>query len=366
MDGKATQTGTERYRKKFEAQMEGNFRKTQGWWMSSIGLGTYLGEMDEDTDRRYTMAVQKAVESGCNVIDTAINYRFQRSERNVGAALGALTGGGKVQRDEIVVSSKGGFLSFDGAYPANPSRYFQQEYVEKGICTPEDIVANCHCMTPRYLENQLDRSLKNLGLDCIDIYFVHNPETQLAEVSRQDFLRRILQAFKMLEQKVTEGKIQIYGAATWDGFRVPPHARNYLSLEELIGLARNAGGDSHHFRAIQLPYNLAMPEAFARKNQKLGSASVSLLEAARAQGMLVLSSASIFQGQLASNLPDSIKEIFRGFQTDAQASIQFVRSTPGVSTALIGMSHEKHVEENLRTAQQPPLAWEKMKPLFED
>jgi aryl-alcohol dehydrogenase-like predicted oxidoreductase len=366
MDEKATEAGTERFRGKFEGQMAGHFRKTQDWWMSSIGLGTYLGEMDEDTDRRYTMAVQKAAQSGCNVIDTAINYRFQRSERNVGDGLKALIGRGEIKRDEIVVSSKGGFLGFDGSYPANPSRYFQQEYVEKGICTPEDIVANCHCMTPRYLENQLDRSLKNLGLQCIDIYLVHNPETQLAEVSRQDFLRRALQAFKMLEQKVAEGKIQIYGTATWDGYRVPPHARNYLSLEELIGLARNAGGDSHHFRAIQLPYNLAMPEAFVRKNQKLGSVSVSLLEAARAQGMVVLSSASILQGQLASNIPDSIKDVIRGFQTDAQASIQFARSTPGVSSALVGMSHEAHVAENLKTAQQPPLAWEKMKPLFED
>lgn len=366
MDEKATEAGTERYRKKFESQMEGHFRKAQDWWVSSIGLGTYLGEMDEDTDRRYAMAIQKAIQSGCNVVDTAINYRFQRSERNVGEALKGLIAGGQLRRDELVISSKGGFLSFDGSYPVNPSRYFQQEYVEKGICTAEEIVANCHCMTPRYLENQLDRSLKNLGVQCIDIYFVHNPETQLGEVSRQDFLRRTLQAFKMLEQKVTEGKIQVYGAATWDGFRVQPGARNYLSLEEMIGLARNAGGDHHHFRAIQLPYNLAMPEAFVRKNQKLGSASVSLLEAARGQDMLVLSSASILQGQLASNIPPSIKDVLRGFQTDAQASIQFVRSTPGVSTALVGMSREDHVTENLKTALQPPLAWEKMKQLFEE
>ena len=86
-------------------------------------------------------------------------------------------------------------------------------------------------MTPNYLENQMDRSLKNLNLDCIDIYFIHNPETQLSEVSRQEFLKRMRIAFQMLERKVSEGKIQVYGVATWDGFRVPANSRSYLSLE---------------------------------------------------------------------------------------------------------------------------------------
>jgi aryl-alcohol dehydrogenase-like predicted oxidoreductase len=221
-------------------------------------------------------------------------------------------------------------------------------------------------MTPSYLENQLERSLKNLNVDCIDIYFIHNPETQLSEISRQDFLRRILAAFKMLENKVAEGKIQFYGTATWDGYRQVPGDTSYLALEDLIGLARNAGGEDHHFRALQFPYNLAMPEALLEKNQNFGSAVVSTLEAAKNYGMIVLSSASILQGKLSKNLPQFMSDFFPNFATDAQRSIQFVRSTPGVTSALVGMSSIKHVHENLAVAQKEPEPWARLSQLFRE
>src|SRR5262249_15766020 len=144
-----------------------HFRRQQGCWISSIGLGTYLGEPDEKTDRAYSESVKLALQSGCNLLDTAINYRFQRSERVIGAAFSELLKSNAVTRDEIVFSTKGGFLSFDGVY-SNPSKYFETEFVKPGICQPEDLVAGCHCMTPAYLENQLDRSLKNLQIECAD------------------------------------------------------------------------------------------------------------------------------------------------------------------------------------------------------
>ena len=361
----ATPEGTERYRSRWKGP-QNHFRKIQDLNISSIGIGTYLGEMDEETDRNYEQCVFKALERGCNLIDTAINYRFQRSERNVGAALKKAIDAGIVSRDEVVVSSKGGFLSFDASYPPNPSRYIHDEYIATGICTPEDIVASCHCMTPSYLENQLERSLKNLQLDCIDIYFVHNPETQLGEISRQDFLKRMLAAFRVLEQKVEQGKIRFYGTATWNGYRENPNGKSYLSLEELIGLARNVGGEEHHFRALQLPFNFAMPEALLSKNQKFGSKSVSILEAAHLHKMIVLTSASILQGQLARNLPAFVTRFFQNLTTDAQRSIQFARSTLGVTTALVGMSTPQHVEENLQVASQSPVAWEQMEQLFSE
>jgi len=363
--GNATKEGTEHYQRRFEGVVPAShFSKIQGLTVSSIGLGTYLGETDEQTDRGYEESVVAAFERGCNVVDAAINYRFQRSERSVGAAVERACKAGSIHRDEVVISTKGGFLSFDGEYPANPSRYFHDEFVKTGICKTEDLIAGCHCMTPAYLENQLGRSLENLRLDCIDIYLIHNPETQLSEITRQDFLRGILAAFRMLEKKVAEGKIRMYGTATWNGFREPQNSRSYLSLEELIGLARDAGGEDHHFRAMQVPYNLAMPEAFLVKNQKFGSESVSLLEAAARHRMLVLCSASMLQGQLSRNLPDFVTKFFKGLRTDAHRALQFVRSTPGVSSALVGMSKISHVEENLKLASDPPLAWEEMKELF--
>ncbi len=364
IQGKATIEGTATYARKIAGVSSDHFRKANGWQMSTIGLGTYLGEPDPETDRAYTESISTAIQLGCNVIDAAINYRFQRSERNIADALTALIKEEKVSRGEIVLSSKGGFLSFDGEYPPNPASYFQKEYFDPGIFSKEDVAAGCHCMSPAYLENQLNRSLRNLNVDCIDIYFIHNPETQLSEISRQEFLKRMLAAFKMLEKKVSDGKIQVYGVATWDGFRVSPGSKSYLSLEDLIGLARNAGGEDHHFRAIQLPVNLAMPEAFVGKNQKFGSQSVSTLEAARLQEMIVLASASILQGRLSADLPEFVTDFFKDLPTDAQRSIQFVRSTPGVTSALIGMSRKAHVEENFLLAKRSPVAWETFQRLF--
>jgi aryl-alcohol dehydrogenase-like predicted oxidoreductase len=365
--GKATTEGTKRYVDRFGGKIPADhFRQIQGLSISSMGLGTYLGNPDDESDRSYESSIYKALECGANLIDTAINYRFMRSERNIGAALNKAIKENMISRDEVVISTKGGFMTFDGAYPSNPSRYFHDTYLSKGICSATDIVANCHCMSVSYLENQLNRSLENLGLETVDIYFIHNPEMQLSEISKQEFMKRILAAFQFLETQVDAGKIQFYGTATWEGYRKKPGAQEYLSLEEMIGLARVAGkGDDHHFRVVQLPYNLAMPEAFSLKNQNLGSSKVSLLEAASQQDMIVMASASILQGQLSRNLPLSIQEFFGKLKTDAQRAIQFVRSTPGVTTALIGMGTPAHAEENLDTAKVSPVPWETFQDLFE-
>jgi aryl-alcohol dehydrogenase-like predicted oxidoreductase len=354
--GKATTEGTRRYVERFKGKIpEDHFREAQGLFISSIGLGTYLGNTDQESDRNYEAAIFKALGGGCNLIDTAINYRFMRSEKNIGNALRKAIDEKVVSREEIVIATKGGFLS---AHP--------KDYIASGICKAEDIVANCHCMTPQYLQNQLNQSLENLGIETVDIYFIHNPETQLSEISRQEFLKRMLADFQFLEKEVQAGKIQFYGTATWDGYRKEEGKRGYLSLEELIGLARVAGkGDEHNFRALQFPYNLAMPEAFLLHNQNFGSQRVSVIQAAHNQNMIVLCSASILQGQLAQTLPESIQKFFAQLQTDAQKAIHFVRSTPGVTTALVGMGRPAHVEENLETAKVSPLPWEKFQGLFE-
>lgn len=129
-------------------------------------------------------------------------------------------------------------------------------------------------------------------------------------------------------------------------------------------VAREAGGDSHGFRFLQLPFNLAMPEALTLANQSAGGEQVSLLEAAQALGMAVVSSASIFQGRVARGLPETVREPLGSLATDAQTAIQFVRSAPGITTALVGMSSLDHVEENLQLVRVSPLPPEKLMELF--
>jgi aryl-alcohol dehydrogenase-like predicted oxidoreductase len=365
MSGTATAEGTDRYRKRFGDRIHhGHFRQAQGLWISSIGIGTYLGNYDDETDRQYQQAITRAVQCGSNVIDSAINYRLQRSERAIGAALKELSAKG-FARDEIIIATKGGFIPYDGLPPSDVRSYIESTFLKPGLAEPQDIISGCHCLAPAYLLNQIDCSLSNLDVECIDIYYVHNPETQLGKISRDQFNDRLLKAFHALENAVDAGKIRMYGTATWNGYRNEPQAKDYLSLAEVAGLAAKAGGEDHHFKFIQLPFNLGMNEALSSANQTIDSRTVTVLEAAQALGITVMCSASILQGQLATNLPPMIGAALQGLETDSQRSIQFVRSTPGVTTALVGMKQIKHVEESLRTARFAPAPWEQYSKLFQ-
>src|SRR5262249_46248578 len=278
---------------------------------------------------------------------------FQRSERVIGAALKQLFDVGKAARDEIVVATKGGFFPFENEPPRNARAWLMENIINPGVARPEDFV-DSHCMSPGYLAHQLGCSLTNLGVDTIDIYYVHNPETQLEAVPRDEFRERIRAAFEFLESAVADGRIGLYGTATWNGYRQPPNSRGYLSLAEMVEAASEVGGENHHFRVIQLPYNLAMPEALTSANQVVDGEHLSTLEAASRLGVTVMCSASLHQAMLTQNLPTFIANALTGLNTYAQRAIQFVRSTPGVATALIGMSQRSHVEENMGVAKQPP------------
>jgi len=368
--GHATPEGTARYRDRFpQLRDAGHFRRpkqvpgTGELWLSSIGLGTCLGEPDDTTDREYIAAIAAALRSGINVLDTAINYRHQRSERNIGAALQQLIESGELKREEVLVCTKAGYLSFDGNLPADPRSYFLREYVEPGILDPNQLVGGMHCMTPSYLENQIERSRRNLGLETIDVFYVHNPESQLAEVSRDVFHQRLRDAFVMLEKQVKSGRLSDYGMATWSAFRLPEGSRDFVGLADVVELAREVGGGDHHFRFIQLPFSLAMPEAYGLANQRSGKQKKSLLAAATELGLAVMGSASLHQGQLAHGLPDFVTRGL-GLKTDAENAIQFSRSAPGITTSLVGMGHKEHVAANLKPALIPPSPVEEWSKLF--
>jgi len=318
-----------------------------GLRLSSLGIGTYLGRDDAPTDALYAQSVRRALQLGINVIDSAINYRNQRSERAVGAAIRE----SGVPRDQVVICTKGGYLPFDGGRPGDPHAYIEETFLRPGLLEPDEIVAGCHSLAPKYLDDQIDRSRRNLGVDCIDLYYVHNPETQLGEVPRAEFHRRLRQAFGVFERACEQGRIAAYGAATWNCLRLEPDEEEFLSLEELLAAARDAGGKGHHFRAVQLPFNLEMDEAATLRNQ----GDRTLLEAARAEGIAIFASASVLQGRLAQKLAQPVREALAGLRTDAQRALQFARSAPGITCALVGMKTPAHVEENAALAKVPPL-----------
>jgi aryl-alcohol dehydrogenase-like predicted oxidoreductase len=359
----ATQDATQRYAERFRGRAAaGHFREAQKLTLSSLGLGTYLGQPDDKTDASYTAAVVAAVEGGINVIDAAINYRFQRSERSIGAAIQQLLKR-SFAREELVLCTKGGYLTPDRAMPEDANEYFFREYIRPGILNPQDIVAGSHCMSPRFLENQLSRSLRNLDVESIDVYYLHNPETQLGEMSRPDFLERVRDAFIYLESAAAAGKIQFYGMATWNGFRQEATARDAMQLGELEQLARDIAGEAHRFRFVQLPFNLGMTEALTLGNQSLTGHQITVMEAAHELGITLIASASLLQGQVARNLPSFVAQAL-GLENDAERALQFVRSSPGINTALVGMSRVEHVRANTRLVGVPPATVDEFSKLF--
>lgn len=363
MTTSASKDGTTRYAGRFAAHSaSGHFREAQRMVLSSLGMGTYLGQPDQRTDEAYTAAVVTAAESGTNVFDSAINYRFQRSERSIGRALQQLAAKG-FSREEMVLSSKGGYLTPDGSLPADPNEYFFREYIQQGIFSAKDLAAGSHCMTPKFLKDQLGRSLKNLGVECLDVYYVHNPETQLLEIAKPEFLDRVRAAFEFLESAVEAGEIRYYGMATWNGFRQDPRAKDAMQLADIAQIAQEIAGGIHHFRFVQLPFNLGMPEALTLGNQILRERERTLVEVAGDLDITVIASASLLQGQVARNLPKTVAEAF-GLDSDVERALQFARSAPGITTALVGMSRVEHAKANARMVDVAPATIEEFGKLF--
>lgn len=231
--GSATAQGTLRYAARFQGQSAaGHFREIPGGLvLSSIGIGTYLGEPDDATDKAYTDAIVAAVEGGVNVIDSAINYRFQRSERAAGAALKVLAAKG-FSRDEILLCTKAGFLTPDGEMPPDPNVYFAHEFLDRGVFVPEEIAAGCHCMSPKYLADQLERSLANFGVESIDVFYLHNPETQLTEVSAPEFQKGSAPRSRTLSLRLPAEKSARMG---W------PRGMRFARTRNLQGICRSKG-----------------------------------------------------------------------------------------------------------------------------
>ena len=335
-----------------------------GLTVASIGLGTYLGEPDHATDERYAQAVRRYLQLGGNLIDSAINYRFQRSERAVGLALQAALDAGDVRREEVVICTKGGYLSFDGGWPDDPEQWVEETFITSGLVQPDEIVDH-HCMAPAYLRHQIEQSRRNLQVDCLDLYYVHNPEGQRAALGDDLFRQRLREAFAALEVAVAQGHIAAYGTATWNGYRAAPEAGDYLSLQSVLEVARDVSGDRHHFRAVQLPVNFQMLEAMGKRNQPAAQGLTNLLQAAADQGIAVIASAPLLQARLLNRLPDSLRAKFEAGLCDAGRALQFVRSVPGLTAALVGMRRAAHVEENLGLRQVAPLDSAAWRGLFE-
>ncbi len=367
LSGHATSEGTKKYvqHATSRGRPPSHFRLFDGLYLSSIGMGTYLGQPTQEDDLAVVNAVYQSVKSGAiNVIDTAINYRAMKSEKSIGRALLRLVNDGVISRDQVFISTKNGYITNDGDYPnVDVMEYIHRMYIQPEVITADDISSGYNVMNPNYLAKCIEKSLMNMHLSTIDLVYIHNAfESWNQDVSRQQFMEMLAKAFEVYEKYRKQDKVRYYGMATWTCFRVPPDNREYLSLEQAVRVAESVGGRDHGFRFIQLPYNLAYSEALLLRNQSVGSdENLTILEAAAKMNIGVFTSIPLFQGRLlGAQIPD-----YGGLSDPVAKLVQIIRSSPSVVAPLIGQKKAEHVEQNLQVANVPPLSSEEFKQAVE-
>ena len=358
LNGFATPSGTKKYLDYAiqKGKPSGHFRNFDGLYLSSIGMGTYLGQLAVEDDNDIENAAYDSIKSGAiNVIDTAINYRAMKSEKNIGKALLRLINDGIISRDEVFICTKNGYITNDGEYPrVDVMEYMQKMFISTGVIKPNDISSGYNVLNPNYIARCIDKSLINMHLNCIDLMYIHNAfESWYEDINREEFMQMLSKVFEVYEKYRSSNKIKYYGMATWTCFRVHQNNREYLSLEETVKVAEKVGGKNHGFRFIQLPYNLVYSEAALLENQDVGSIkNLTILEAAERLNIGVFTSIPLFQSRLLdANIPD-----YAGLTDQVEKLIQIIRSTPSIIAPLIGQKKPQHVQQNIKLADVPPMS----------
>ncbi len=251
---------------------------------SVCGFGAYR---IDDSIIEHRHALEYALQHGINLIDTSSNYSLGESERLIGNVLQKLISEDRITLDDIIVITKGGYLQGDNLTIAEERETAGNPYPEIVKCNP----GLWHCIHPVFLEDQLQKSLKYLQLKKVDVYLLHNPEyfltyskTTSYEEMKNEYYRRIRQAFEYLEWEVKNGRISYYGISS-NTFAGTEDRRDFTSLERIYNIAAEISNDNH-FAVIQFPLNLIERGAVTNKNQ-MGS-SKSLLEFAKEKDLGVL------------------------------------------------------------------------------
>ncbi len=355
--GYATAEGTRKFMENaFKNGMaNSHFRSFNNLNFSSLGIGTYLGRLTAEDDRDLENAIYHSLKSGAvNVIDTAINYRSMKSEKNIGHAIKRLIEDKIISRDQVFISTKNGYITNDGDYPTiDVLEYMHKMYISQGIIDSKDISSGYNVLNPNYIRKCIDKSLTNMQLDTIDLVYIHNAyESWFQDISRSEFNEKIRRVFQVYEEYRSQNKIRYYGMATWTCFRLPRNEEGYLSLEDMVRIAEDVAGKGHGFRFIQLPYNLAYREAYSLRNQTVSSDNdLTILEACNKLNIGVFTSVPLLQAKLFDvKIPD-----YLGIDNQLLKIVQITRSTPNVIAPLLGQKKLNHVKENIELAKVAPL-----------
>jgi aryl-alcohol dehydrogenase-like predicted oxidoreductase len=235
-----------------------------GLTVSGIGFGAWRVDDEREPHLR---ALQLALSSGINLVETAANAADGGSERAIGRVLQELSARGALRREEIVVVTKAGYVQGRAL-----SRASEREAAGTPLPDVVKLADGCwHCLHPTFLGDQIRRSCKRLGLAAVDVLLLHDPEALLIEAAqreperlpelRLELDRRLREAFAFLEGQCDAGRIRWYGISS-ASLSDPPDAPEALTLQHVLSLAQDAADqvgrprDAHRFAVAGLPVNL--------------------------------------------------------------------------------------------------------------
>ncbi len=294
-----------------------------GWQVSEIGFGAWAigGGWGSQSEADSITALHRALDLGCNFIDTAQGYGNGKSERIIGEVLADRKG------EHIYVATK--IPPAAGSWPPSPYDKVEESYPEA------------------YLRERLEFSLRNLKTDCLDLVQLH---TWTRAWNRAPAALEVLRGFQR------EGKIRGIGIST------PEHDQN-----SLIDLMRGGWLDS-----VQVIYNIFEQEPQAEFLPAAAENNVGVIvRVAFDEGSLTGKwdadtrfAADDFRSRYfaGDRLGRAVKRVAAVRETvgDAEpdlptAALKFALKPAAVSTVIPGMRNARQAELNCGVSDQPPM-----------
>lgn len=294
-----------------------------GWRVASISFGSWaIGGAWGDTDQSESLkALHKAADSGVNFFDTADVYGDGRSERLL-AQLKA------ERKEEILVATKAG-RRLEPHLAAGYSRENLMQFVE--------------------------RSLKNLRTETLDLLQLHCPPT---EVYYQP------EVFGVLDDLVTVGKIRFYGVSVEkveEALKAIEYP-NVQTIQIIFNIFRQRPADLFFAEAQKRRVGILarVPLSSGMLTGKLSKNSVFHPEDHRAFNRHgeAFDRGETFSGvdyETGLQAVEELRELMPAGITMSQFALRWILMFPAVSCAIPGAKHPAQVEENVRAADLPPL-----------
>jgi len=302
--------------------------------LSRLGLGTHLGDVTPEFCQKQQEAIRYALCHGMNIVDTAINYRGNIAEKDVGNAISELIRTGQKRREDIFIASKAGLLYGDITQKRNPKKYFEEVLEPAGLLWSDYSRKGglYQTLNPKHFEIALEKSLNNLQIETLDAHYIHIPEITFANYGDELFYQQLETLFVWYENKIAAGKLRSYGMALEFTTLEPEESKWCFSIERVHELAKKAGNGHSHLRFIQLPYSILYPGALTHKTQIIEGQHISMIEACHDLGLTVVGSMPYAMGQ--------------GFDKfTAPEMLRF--ALDGADIVNIGSSNIEHISEAL-------------------